>query len=208
MLAKLQPVTHLIELLAAIARHLPLDSRQLLAQAITGSIFLLQGRLQLGQPGLRLAEHAFTHLIGLACQPAGQMLLHGCILPLFLADRRVFLAEGLDGLQVFLLLTGSLYRLMRCLKIMILPQHDLDFLLGIRHLKHVLAHKAGKAVDLLHRDRLLEKVHGLYLPDAENLAEFMAVLRIVVKGLDERVTLQLLAERAHIAADSREALGD
>ena len=82
------------------------------------------------------------------------------------------------------------------------------YALGIRHLKHVLAHKAGKAVDLLHRDRLLEKVHGLYLPDAENLAEFMAVLRIVVKGLDERVTLQLLAERAHIAADSREALGD
>ena len=97
---------------------------------------------------------------------------------------------------------------MRRLEVAELAQKPREQALDIRRLEHIRAHELRERVDLLQRDRLLEEVERLLLPDAEELAEVASVERIVVVRMDEIVRLEPLAERAHIAAEARETLRD
>ena len=89
---------------------------------------------------------------------------------------------------------------MGLLEVVILTEQQLDFLVDGRLLQHILPYEIRKAVHFLHRDRLLEQIHGLHLPEAESLAKLVPVGRIIVESMHGAALLQLLAKGAHIRA--------
>ena len=106
-----------------------------------------------------------------------------------------------------LLLAGADDGCMRGFEVRKLLQKSCNEPFRIGRLEHVRAHECRQRIDFLQRNRLLEQVERLHLPDAEALAEIAAIERIIVVGMDEVVGLEAASERPHVA-DAREALGN
>ena len=129
----------------------------LVVKFLLASSLLLTKRIRLLRKGLA----------GHASQPGRQHLSH--INEFLTAALQPTVGHAIfhQRLQEFLLAPCLQDRLMGSFQIMIMVQQVFDISIGIRHIEHALAHEIRQGIDLLHRDRLLEKLHGLFLMKPE-----------------------------------------
>ena len=97
---------------------------------------------------------------------------------------------------------------MRLIQVTEMCEQIRHILLSLRLFQHILPYKASEFIDFLHGNRLLEKIHGLFLTYPEFTAKIPRIRRIIIIGMNIIIAFQPLFEASHIRANIAEPFPD